>query len=151
MISDLTTIFYRIHVGGIDSVLWSRSRENIATIMHLRCKLLWRRKRFCCSQFSIFHFFISLSLFSHLSRSFYYSRFPCIFISCLSPSFPFWMMLSFIPLQFHPVSFKYPLFSYHSVHPFLSRPLERSLRFHLSFLTYLLTYSLHGAESFLRS
>lgn len=44
------------------------------------------------------------------------------------------MLLSFIPLQFHPIFFKYPLFSCHSVHPFLSRPLERSLRFHLSFL-----------------
>lgn len=127
MISDLTTIFYRVHVGGIGSVLWSRSRGSIATIVHLRCKLLCRRKRFCCWQFSIFHFFPSLFT---ISRSFYYSRFPCIFISYLSPSLPSWMLLSFTPLQFHPVSFTYPLFSCHSVHPFLSR----SLRFHLSFL-----------------
>jgi len=140
MISDLTTTFHRVHVGEIGSVLWSRPRENNTTTVHLRCKLLCRRKRFCCWQFSNFYFLPSLS--PHLSRSFYYSRFPCIFISYLSPSLPSWMLLSFIPLHFHPVSFTDPLFSCHSVHPFLSRPPEPSLRFHLPFLRHQIVLSL---------
>jgi hypothetical protein len=43
---------------------------------------------------------------------------------------------------FHPVSFTDPLFYCHSVHPFLSRPLEPSLRFHLSFLCHQTVLSL---------
>lgn len=119
MISDLTTIFYRVHVGEIGSVLWSRPRENIATTVHLRFKLFCRRERFCCWQFSNF---TSSLLSLHLSRSFYYSRFPCIsfliyhplfFLECCFPLFHY----SFIPSPLRILFFLVILFNpfYHAL------------------------------------
>lgn len=130
------------------SLIWKRSFivftwEKLAVFcdrVHVRISRTQRISAVdCCvdeSDFAVSDslFFISLLLSTYLSRFLLLFAFP-LYFRLLSFTLSSFMNVAFLySITVSSCLLSYPLFSCHYVNLFLSRPLERSLRFHLSFL-----------------